>query len=345
MRGAAMAEVKTDQPLKEFNTFGLDSRAERFCRVFSEKDLAELLRLKQLYQHGLFVLGAGSNVLLSGDLPGLTLAVAIPGIEIVSETDTDCLVRAGAGVGWHELVAWSVEQGLSGLESLALIPGSAGAAPVQNVGAYGCEAADVLEAVEGLGVPAGNAIRLVRAECRLGYRDSIFKHELCNKIIICRVYLRLRKRGPVPVAHRALSDELAAAGVASPKVKDIFDAVIRVRRRRLPDPARIGNAGSFFRNPIVPPDAADRIARIHPDVPSFPEKDGRVKLSAGWLIERAGFLGARRGRCGVYEKNALVLVNLGGATGAELLSLSSEIEESVRSMFGVSLEREVVVLP
>lgn len=340
-----MTEVKTDQPLGAFNTFGLDARAERFCKVSSEAELTEVLRRAELYQHGLYVLGAGSNVLLAGDLPGLTLAIAIPGIDILADGEEDCLVRVGAGVGWHDLVAWSVARGLSGLEALALIPGSAGAAPVQNVGAYGAEAADVLESVEGLSVPGGNAIRLARAACRLGYRDSIFKHELAKKIIICRVCLRLKKRGPVPVGHKAIADELAASGVGCPTVRDVFDAVIRVRQRKLPDPAKLGNAGSFFKNPILLPGQAEPLRRREPELPVFFEKDGRMKIPAGWLIERAGFRGARRGRCGVFEENALVIVNHGGATAAEILALASEIEEKVRSMFGVALEREVVVLP
>ncbi len=340
-----MIEVKTDQPLRAHNTFGLDARAERFCKVSSEEELAEVLRRADLYRHGLYVLGAGSNVLLAGDLPGLTLAVAVPGIEVVSESEADCLVRVGAGVAWHDLVSWSVARGLSGLEALALIPGSAGAAPVQNVGAYGSEAADVLESVEGLSVPGGNAIRLSRAECRLGYRDSVFKHELANKIIICRVHLRLKKHGPVPVTHRALSDELAAAGISNPTGEDVFEAVIRIRRRKLPDPAVVGNAGSFFKNPLISSDQARRLMDEEPKLPAYPEKDARVKVPAGWLIERAGFLGARRGRCGVFEKNALVIVNLGGATAGEILELASEIQERVRALFGVALEREVVVLP
>jgi UDP-N-acetylmuramate dehydrogenase len=290
------------------------------------------------------VLGGGSNLILTGDFDGLVLHVRIPGRELVAEDDDAWTVRAGAGENWHDFVCWTLERGWPGLENLSLIPGTVGAAPIQNIGAYGLEMAERFQHLEAVELATGETVVFDRAACRFGYRDSVFKREADGRYLITAVTFRLPKRWR-PVAHYAdVARELEARQMIDPTARQISDAVIAIRSRKLPDPGRIGNAGSFFKNPVVDAATFARLAAQHPELPHYVQPDGTVKLAAGWLIERCGWKGKDLGPVGVYERQALVLVNRGGARGEDVLRLARAIRESVRAAFGVELEPEPVVL-
>lgn len=331
--------------LKPCNTFGIAAKAELLARFGSAEDLRGLLRAPELGAKPRLVLGGGSNILFTRDFDGLVLLNEVAGIAVVREDDDHVDVRAGAGVVWHELVMHAVARGWGGLENLSLIPGKVGAAPMQNIGAYGVEIKDSFVALEALRIADGELVRFGLDQCAFGYRESFFKREGRDRFIILSVTFRLTKR-----AHRIrtdygnIQDELARKGIAQPTIKDVSDAVIAIRRSKLPDPAVLGNAGSFFKNPVVEAGLAARIKAAHPDAPIYPAGDGRSKLAAGWLIEQCGWKGRRLGPCGVHEKQALVLVNHGGATGAQVWDLSEQVLRSVRERFGVELEREVNVV-
>jgi UDP-N-acetylmuramate dehydrogenase len=331
--------------LASLNTLALPCRAGRYARVAADDQLVALSNAFDGCRR--FVLGGGSNVVLAGDFDGLVLHVAIPGRMLVGEDADTWYVRAGAGENWHGFVQWTLAQGWSGLENLSLIPGTVGAAPVQNIGAYGLEAGDRLHALTAFDMLAGKNVRFDRAACRFGYRDSVFKREgwhLDGRFVITGVTFRLPKRWQPVIGYSDLAGELAARRIAAPDARQIADAVIALRRRKLPDPARLPNVGSFFHNPVVDTETARRLLTAYPDLVRHPQPDGRVKLAAGWLIERAGWKGRDLGLVGMYEKQALVLVNRGGATGADVIALMSVVQRDVREKFGVELTPEPVFL-
>lgn len=337
-------EILADVELRPHNTFGLSARAHRFVRAASLEDLRQACDHARAESLECLVIGAGSNLVLTRDWPGLVIRVALAGISIAAGPGDRIELRAAAGQDWPDLVAHCLEQGWFGLENLALIPGTAGAAPVQNIGAYGLELADRLVELEYLDMANGATGRLAPTDCGFGYRTSVFKQAQRNRRVITSISLALSRTPRVQLGHQGLVDELAAVGVTEPSPADVFAATIRLRRAKLPDPARLGNAGSFFHNPIVAAEHHQRLAARFPGLPGWVQADGRVKLAAGWLIEQCGFRGARQGAAGVHHDQALVLVNHGGASGHDILVLAERIRATVHKTFGVELTIEPRVI-
>ena len=349
--------VEKNLPLQPFNSFGIAARALRLARIGSEAELQALIRHPDWSADETFVLGGGSNIVLTGDVRPLVLKVEIPGRRLLRETERGWLVEAGAGERWHDFVAWTLQQGWPGLENLALIPGTVGASPVQNIGAYGVECQDRFDSLDAIDLETGEAFSLNAAQCGFGYRDSVFKHEraadgrgfgLKGRALITRVRFLLPKPWKPVLGYLDLERKMAELGLVDPSAPQIFDMVCAIRRAKLPDPALIGNAGSFFKNPTVTPEqCADIIAR-DPKVVHYPMPDGSIKLAAGWLIDACGWKGKTVGHAGVYDKQALVLVNRGDAehpcTGGEVMTLARAIQTSVYERFGIRLEPEPVVL-
>ncbi len=356
--------VEKNVPLQAFNTFGIVARAQALVRIADEPALRAVLADPELAASPKFVLGGGSNIVLTGDLKALVLKVEIPGRRLVQETHKAYIVEAGAGENWHEFVRWTVAQGWPGLENLALIPGTVGAAPVQNIGAYGVELQDVFDSLDAMDLRTGQVFTLNAAQCAFGYRDSVFKHRsaaegsgaghlalgLKDRALILRVRLALAKDWKPVLGYADLERKRLETQCDAPSAQQIYDWVCAIRRAKLPDPAVIGNAGSFFKNPTVTPEqCADIIAR-DPKVVHYLLDDGSVKLAAGWLIDSCGWKGKSVGQAGVYEKQALVLVNRGtgidgqGATGGEVMTLAKAIQTSVYERFGILLEPEPVVV-
>lgn len=330
--------IRSQQSLQSYNTFGIKAFAARFAEVHSVEALRELLRANIT---PLQVLGGGSNILLTGDLSGLVLKMAIGGVEITEEDDRSAVIAAGAGFHWHRLVEWTLDRNLGGLENLSLIPGTAGAAPIQNIGAYGAELKDVFEKLEAMEVATGRQVVFTSADCLFGYRHSIFKGELSGRYIITKVYLRLSKQPQLRLSYTNLADTLREMGAAQPTIRDVSRAVIRIRQSKLPDPAVTGNAGSFFRNPEIGEDQLADLMKRHGDLPHYALPEGRIKIPAGWLIEKAGWKGYRVGDAGCHERQALVLVNHGHASGKEILQLARRIQISIAELFGITLQPEV----
>lgn len=331
--------------LQSYNTFGIAANAEALARFATADELRGLLAAPELSAMQRLVLGGGSNILFTRDFDGLVLLNEVPGITVAREDEDHVEVRAGAGVVWHELVMHCVAHGWGGIENLSLIPGKVGAAPMQNIGAYGVELKDAFVSLEALRISDGAIITFRLSECAFGYRESFFKREGRDRFIILSVTFKLTKRDHrLRTDYGNISDGLARRGITSPTIKDVSDAVIAIRQSKLPDPAILGNAGSFFKNPVVESTIAERIKLDHPNAPVYPAGEGHSKLAAGWLIEQCGWKGKRLGHCGVHEKQALVLVNHGGATGAEIWDLSDLVLRGVHERFGVELEREVNVV-
>lgn len=316
----------------------MDVKARYYCQVQDPEALSEL----QLH-HALpvLVLGGGSNILFTQDFEGYVLHNKIGGIEKIKEDDTQVWIRAGAGVDWHGFVEYCIEQGFAGVENLALIPGFTGASPIQNIGAYGVEVKEVIDEVEAWHLKDKCKVTFSAADCSFGYRDSVFKSKFKGQFMITAVTYRLRKQPIFHTGYGAIQEELDRMGITQLSIRAIADAVIRIRRSKLPDPAQIGNAGSFFKNPEVSAAAFASLQVEHPGIIGFPVSADRVKLAAGWLIEKAGWKGYTKGDAGVHHKQALVLVNHGNATGREIYDLSTAIQESVQQRFRVTLEREV----
>lgn len=327
--------------LLPYNTFGLDVKAAYFAEASSVDDLRAALRMGI---RPVFLLGGGSNVLFTKDVEGLVLKNSLRGIRVVREFKNKVWVEVGGGEVWHEFVLWAVGKGYGGVENLSLIPGTVGAAPIQNIGAYGVELKDVFVQLEALELASGRLKTFRRSVCQFGYRDSIFKREEKGKWCIASVVFSLTKTlHRLNTSYGDILKTLEANGVATPSIADISRAVVQIRSSKLPDPAKIGNCGSFFKNPETDRAVLERILRTHPQAPHFPlPPDGkRVKIPAGWLIEQCGWKGKRVGNTGCYERQALVLVNHGGATGAEVKALAYAIIESVEKVFGIILEAEV----
>ena len=339
--------VEREADLFRRNTLALPGRAALYARIAAAEQLAALAEVHALGGRRRFVLGGGSNLVLAGDFDGLVLHVALPGRTLAGEDADAWYVRAGAGENWHDFVQWTLAQGWPGLENLSLIPGTVGAAPIQNIGAYGLEVGDRFQALTAFDPHAGEAVRFDRAACRFGYRDSVFKQEgwhLDGRFVITDVTFRLPKRWQPLTGYTDIARELAAQAVAAPTARQIADAVIAIRQRKLPDPAQIPNTGSFFHNPLVNAETGRQLLAKHPTLPHYPQADGRMKLAAGWLIEQAGWKGRNLGPVGMYEKQALVLVNRGGATGANVRTLMQAVQHDVRERFGVELTPEPVFL-
>ncbi|MBS0575742.1 MAG: UDP-N-acetylmuramate dehydrogenase [Proteobacteria bacterium] len=329
-----------DAPLIARNTFRVAAQAQLLAEVRDRAGFDELCGSGALRLDPLLVLGDGSNLLLVDDVPGLVVHLDLRGISTLAENGDGALVRAEAGVGWNDLVHWTLGRRLEGLENLALIPGRVGAAPIQNIGAYGVEAGEFIQTVEAYDRRAGRIARFDRAACDFGYRDSVFKRER-ERWIVLAVEFRLPRRHELRLDYAGIGDELAAMGVAAPRAAHVAEAVIRLRTRKLPDPLLIGNAGSFFKNPLVDADIADTLQREHPQLPVYPAADAsKRKLAAAWMIQSCGWKGHRDGDAGIAAQHALVLVNHGHASGAQLLDLARRVAASVRERFGVDIEPE-----
>lgn len=331
-------------PLREFNTFGVEARARWFCRVRDARELAALAAEPKLAGLPQLVLGGGSNLLLTRDFEGLVLRIEVPGLRELGDADGAWHIEVGAGENWHATVERLLAMGRPGLENLALIPGNCGAAPIQNIGAYGMELAERFDSLLAWDLETRQLVRMSSAECDFGYRDSVLKRQLAGRRVVLGITLALPKQWQPVAGYADVVHELKARGISQPSAHDIFDAVVAIRRRKLPDPAAIGNAGSFFKNPIVSRDEHRALIAHHPSLVSYPLPGGRMKLAAAWLIDAAGLKGATRGRAGIYEKQALVLVNRGGATGAEILALAREVQDKVAEKFGVLLEPEPLIV-
>ena len=336
-----MADFHEFYPLRTHNTFGFDVRARLAVHIRSESDLVSALSDPRVGALPIVVLGGGSNVVLTGDLDACVLLIEIPGYSVVQD-DANWLVTAGAGETWHALVNRTINEGIPGLENLALIPGTAGAAPIQNIGAYGVELRERFARLRAYDRHTGDFVSLDLDACAFGYRDSLFKREGRDRYIITAVTLRLPKAWQPVLNYGELVRELE--GVSAPNAAQVRDAVVAIRSRKLPDPAMVGNAGSFFKNPVVEAGQRDALLADHPALVSYPQPDGSYKLAAGWLIDQCGFKGLDDGPVGVYGKQALVLVHHGGGTGAALLKLANRIADTVQARFGVRIEPEPVIL-
>ena len=337
-----MITIEQDKSLKAYNTFGISVNAKTFVEIFSEQDLVALLKDK-VVQEPFLVLGGGSNVLFTKDFQGLVIKISIPGLSNHDGPD-GIEVTAGAGVNWHQLVMYCVDNGFAGMENLSLIPGTVGASPVQNIGAYGVELKDVFKSCTAFEISTGNKRVFSFEDCQFGYRDSIFKSELKGKYIISSVIFKLGKTPKLNTQYGAIQDELKNRQIEHPSIKDISEVVSSIRVGKLPDPSTIGNAGSFFKNPVI---SHEEFAGIHanfPNVIHYSLPEGKEKLAAGWLIEQCGFKGVTVGNTGTWKHQALVLVNHGNASGEEVYSFSEQIIQAVNAKFGVILEREVNIL-
>ncbi len=344
--------VEHNASLQPHNTFGIVARARTLVRVLGEADVLAVLAHPELSKEPLFVLGGGSNIVLTGDVKALVLKVEVAGKKVLEDGPKATVVEFGAGENWHEAVTWTIEQGLGGLENLALIPGTMGASPVQNIGAYGLELQDRFESLDAIDLVTGRIFTLDAGQCAFGYRDSVFKHMparegdfgLAGRAMILRVRLRLPKPWKPMLGYGDLQRKMTESGVSTPDARQIYDWVCAIRSAKLPDPRLIGNAGSFFKNPTVTPEQCQDIIAREPNIVHYPMPDGTMKLAAGWLIDACGWKGKSVGQAGVYEKQALVLVNRGGATGGEVVTLARAIQTSVYERFGIRLEPEPVVV-
>jgi UDP-N-acetylmuramate dehydrogenase len=329
--------------LGPFNTLALPARAARYLRITEVAQLAD----PTLTDGRRFILGGGSNLVLTGDFDGLVLHMAIPGKRLLQEDAEAWYIEAGAGENWHDFVQWTLAHGWPGLENLSLIPGTVGAAPIQNIGAYGLEVCEYFHSLQAWDFVRGELISFEHADCRFGYRDSLFKQQgwhLSGQVAIVSVVFRLPKQWLANIRYADVAQELAAQEIATPTAADVAAAIIAIRQRKLPNPAVTPNAGSFFHNPVVDAPTAARLADQHPGLPRYPQPDGRVKLAAGWLIEQAGWKGKALGPAGMYEKQALVLVNHGGATGADVRRTMAAVQAAVREKFAVELNPEPIFL-
>ncbi len=328
-------ELINNASLKSFTTFGVEATCDHLYRI----EEVEELKLAVQYLEQPLVLGGGSNILPMGSIHRNVLRVELKGIQILEEGDYP-LVKIAAGEVWHEVVLWAIENNLGGIENLSLIPGTVGAAPIQNIGAYGVELASVFHSLEAVEVGSGRITTFTKEDCQFGYRDSVFKKEFRNQYVIINVTLKLSRKHQVDISYGAIQQTLSEWSISSPGIQDVSKAVVHIRQSKLPDPAVIGNAGSFFKNPVIETSVFELLKLDHPGLPSYPNGE-KIKIPAGWLIEQAGWKGKRIGNVGCYEKQALVLVNLGGAKGEEVWSLAQEIIASVDAKFNVRLSPEV----
>jgi UDP-N-acetylmuramate dehydrogenase len=338
-----MLQIQENVSLKPYNSFGIDVRASYFAEIFSEAGLARLFKNEIVKSQKLLVIGGGSNVLFTQDYNGLVVKISIKGIQ-PKVIDDKVLVTAGAGEVWNDFVNYCVGHHFAGVENLSLIPGTVGASPIQNIGAYGVELKDVFESCSAFEIKTGKIKTFTYDDCHFGYRESIFKGGLKGQYIITSVTFRLSAEAKINTSYGAIETELLNRGIEKPNIADVSAAVSHIRVSKLPDPSTIGNAGSFFKNPVIEKyEFADIVAK-HPDVVHYPTADDKIKLAAGWLIEQCGWKGKVLGQTGTWKNQALVLVNHGHATGTEVYNFSEQIIDSVKSTFGVTLEREVNIL-
>ena len=337
-------QIETGVSLKPYNSFSLPAVAGTLVRIASDADVRGVVDHATLGTAPKFVLGGGSNIILTRDMPQVVLKVEVRGMRLVEERADAWIVEAGAGETWHDFVAHTLAQGWPGLENLALIPGTVGATPVQNIGAYGVELKDRFESLDAVDLVTGRTVTLRAELCAFGYRDSVFKHSLANRTVITRVRFRLPKPWQPVLGYLDLERKIAETGNHAPSAQQVADWICAIRRAKLPDPAVLGNAGSFFKNPVVTPEQCRDIIGRDPEIVHYPLPDGSVKLAAGWMIDACGWKGKSVGQAGVYERQALVLVNRGGAIGSEVMLLAGAIQESVYGRFGIRLEPEPLVV-
>lgn len=335
-------QIQSDFLLKDFNTFGLEVKAASFARLHHPIALQEILQSSRL---PVLILGGGSNILFTKDPEYLVIHNEIDGIEIVEQGLDEVIVKVGAGVVWHRFVMWCLAHGLGGVENLSLIPGTVGAAPIQNIGAYGVEIKDVFYRLDGIEIESGKLLEFNHFECNFGYRDSIFKHEMKSKLCITYAYFKLTKQNHLlNYSYGAIHEIFGRNNIVNPSIQDISNAVIEIRSSKLPDPKLLGNAGSFFKNPEISITLLDKIKELYPNIPFYPINEITVKIPAGWLIEQRGWKGKKMGNCGAHINQALVLVNYGGATGKEIASLAYTIIDDVEQHFGIRLTPEVNII-
>lgn len=329
--------------LKPYNTFGIPVSSHYFAEIFNPSELEELLKSDLIKEQPLLILGGGSNLLFTKDFDGLVIKMSIPGIVEEIQGD-EVIVTAGAGVVWNDFVNYCVQKGFAGVENLSLIPGTVGASPIQNIGAYGVELKDVFESCSAYEIATGIQRSFSHQDCRFGYRDSIFKNELRGQYLITEVSFRLSRVASINTKYGAIQEELDKRGIVHPTIADVSAVVSHIRVSKLPDPSTIGNAGSFFKNPVIEQEAFEKVFEKFPELVHYPVGNGKVKLAAGWLIEQCGFKGKVVGQTGTWKNQALVLVNHGQASGQEVYSFSESIIDAVEARFGVRLEREVNIL-
>lgn len=333
-------KIARNTSLKPYNSFGIDVTASRFISVTSLEDLKEVL--SKNYSEELFILGGGSNMLLTKDIEATVLHVNLKGKEILSQTEDEVVVKFHAGENWHETVLFTLENNWGGLENLSLIPGNTGTAPIQNIGAYGVELKDCFVSCEAIDIQTLEMVTFDREACKFGYRDSIFKSEVKDKYIITSITFRLTRRNhALNTGYGAIEEALTEMGIESPTIKDVSAAVIKIRKQKLPDPKILGNSGSFFKNPVVSTEDLARIKTSYPEIPFYIISEDEVKIPAGWLIDKAGLKGFREGDAGVHQHQALVLVNYGSASGQDILNLAEKIQNKIKSLFGIELQPEV----
>ena len=332
---------ETDFSLQPFNTFGINALAKQFVAVHSKEELATVLQ----NHNDIFILGGGSNMLLTKNIDKLVVHVDLKGIEIVDTNDDFVWVKAQAGENWHQFVLYCIEKNYGGLENLSLIPGNVGTTPIQNIGAYGVEIKDTFFCCEAMEIATQKLVTFDKESCAFGYRESIFKNELKNQYIITSVTFKLTKKNhKLNTSYGAIEEELAKQNISNPSLKEVSNAVIAIRQSKLPDPKELGNSGSFFKNPIVPKQIYEQVKLKYPNIPHFPVSETEVKVPAGWLIEQAGFKGKRFGDAGIHKNQALVLVNYGTATGTEILEVAQNIQKTILEQFGISIEAEVNII-
>ena len=335
-------KIRENVSLKPYTSFGVEANAHYFVDVTSEEELVSLL--PTLSSRPFVILGGGNNMLFTRNYEGMVVRISLSGKEVLEQTADYTLVRVAAGEDWGEFVQYCVNHNYGGIENLSAIPSKVGSVAVQNIGAYGVEAKDVIERVEAVDIATAQPVLLSNAECKFGYRDSVFKHELKDKIIITQVVFKLTNRPMVNTSYGTIQRELSARNIVNPSIREVREVVVAIRQAKLPDTKELGCAGSFFKNPVVLASEVERLQSIYPDLITFPQQGGMCKLSAGQLIEKCGWKGKRQGNVGVYDKQALVLVNYGAATGQEVMDLARQIQQDVAAHFGVKIEPEVVVI-
>ena len=335
--------IQNNFSLKKYNTFGIEAKAKQFVAVHSIEDLNTILKEHQ--SEPKFILGGGSNMLLTQDIQALVIHIDLKGKKVLKEDDDFVWVESQSGENWHEFVLWTIDQNFGGLENMSLIPGNVGTTPVQNIGAYGTEIKDTFVSCEAMTIATQEMKTFTKEDCHFGYRESIFKNEAKDQFIITSVVFKLTKRNhKINTSYGDITKELEKQNVTTPTLKDVSNAVIAIRQSKLPDPAALGNSGSFFKNPIIPKEQYEKAHALHPEMPHYVVSETEVKVPAGWLIEKAGFKGKRFGDAGIHKNQALVLVNYGNATGQEILAVSRNIQTTVLKEFGIAIEAEVNVI-
>lgn len=329
--------------LKNYNTFGIDAKANEFVAVHSTEELKQVLQENSNKKK--FILGGGSNMLLTQDINALVIHIDLKGKKVIQEDDNYVWVEAQAGENWHEFVLWNIEQNYGGIENMSLIPGNVGTTPVQNIGAYGAEIKDTFVSCNAMQISTQEIKKFINEECKFGYRESIFKQEVKDQYIITSVVFKLTKNNhTINTGYGDIQKELESKGITQPTIKDVSNAVIAIRQSKLPDPKELGNSGSFFKNPIITREQFNQAKALHPEIKHYDVSETEVKVPAGWMIEQAGLKGYRDGDAGVHARQALVLVNYGNATGQDILNLSKLVQKTVLDKFGIAIEAEVNVI-